>query len=86
LELNNEMRIIDILDKIPFLLMVAIIISAFFAYSNIKLKEDKSDWYFELLGPIIVLCSEKYLNERGKKWRKVFIFSLLLFILMINLT
>lgn len=66
-------------------LMFLICISAFFTYANVKLKDDKVDWYFEILGPIFVLLTGNYLNKTGKKWRQIFIYSLLIFLVLLLL-
>ena len=62
-----------------WLLPIAIlmtIVSFFMVFVNENVP--KSKWLlFEVLGPLHPIISSKYLNEKGKKWRPVLIFSLL---------
>jgi len=66
-------------------LMFLICLSGFFTYANIELKDHKVNWYFEFLGPILVLFTGNYLNKTGKKWRHIFILSLLIYVILLQL-
>ena len=52
------------------------IFSAFAVFSNER-KQEKFDWYIEILGPFHILLSSKGLNSAGAKWRPVLLLAII---------
>jgi len=59
-------------------MLFPLFLSAIFVYGNSERPTDKSGKNrFELWGGIDVFFTDKYLNQKGKKWRPIYLFSFL---------
>ncbi len=63
--------------------IVLSIVSAIGVYANEKDMKGKDAITNELLSGISVFFTDKYLTERGRKWRPFYVFSILFLIILI---
>ena len=66
---NCDSLIEQVFTVVFALSILAVIVTGFVVFSN-ETKTEKGKWVlFEILGPFHPLVTNRYLNEKGRKWK-----------------